>query len=81
MAGRVHHFGRFLKDRPEILSSGLTAGEGSRDILPEHPSGPNKLSCPSTSYIRISHLLDHPDLVQKKAGAFPSQPCPRSGYG
>ena len=70
MAGWVHHSGRFLKDRPEILSSGLTAGEGPWDIFPEHPSWANKLICPSTSYVRISHLLYDPDLVQKKAGAF-----------
>ena len=61
-----------LEDDPEVRASRVTAAERSRHVLPAEPSGANRLACPPSSYIRIPHLLGHPDLLQK-------QPGPRAG--
>ena len=52
-----------------------------RDILPAHPSGTNKLSWLSISYICISHLLYDADLLHKKAGTRTGKSGSRSGDG
>ncbi len=36
-----------------------------RDIFPHGKAGPNSDSCPSKSFVRISHLLYDPNLVSK----------------
>lgn len=70
-----------LQDNAEVLALRLSAGKGSGDVLPHKPSGTNKQSWPSISYIRISHLLHNPDLFHKKAGTLAGKSGARSGNG
>ena len=66
-----------FQDEPEVLPFREAAAEHAGDILPAEPSGANRLACPPSSYIRIPHLLCHPDLLQEQPG-----PCAgQSGAG
>ena len=67
----------FLEHRVE--GSALRAGKGAGDIFPDAESGPNSDTCPSTTFLCISHLLYDPDLLHKKAGALSGKTGPRPG--
>ena len=65
-----------FKDLPEVRARRFPsrfrvppAGEAARHVFPDGESGPNMDTCPSMTFVFISHLLDDPDLFHKKAGA------------
>ena len=49
-------------------------GEGSRDVFPEHVSWSYSVSCFTSLFVGISHLLYHSYLFHKESGAFSSKP-------
>ena len=51
-----------------------------RDIFPHHESGPNKLTCPASSYICIPHLLYQPYLFHKQAAPLSGKASPFPGH-
>ena len=46
-----------------------------RDVFPHEPSWANKVSWPFSSYVSVSHLLCHPNLLHKQAGTLTVQAC------
>ncbi len=61
-----------LEDLPEVRARCFpprfrvsSAGEASRHILPHGESGANMDTCPSMTFVFISHLLDDSDLLHK----------------
>lgn len=60
-----------LQDGPEVLP--LVTAEGEGHIFPDEKSGPNKLTCPSSSFICRSHLLHDTDLLHEQAGPLARQ--------
>ena len=76
-----------FKDLPEVRARRFPsrfrvppAGEAARHVFPDGESGPNMDTCPSMTFVFISHLLDDPDLFHKKAGAGAGQTGPRPGH-
>ena len=76
-----------LEDLPEVRARRFptrfrvpSAGEASGHVLPYGKSGANMDTCPSMTFVFISHLLDDPNLFHKKAGAFASQTSSRAGH-
>lgn len=70
--GAVDNSAYFRENCTEVLSIG--AGEGSGDVLPDHVSWSNSVSCPSVFCVMCSHLLDHSNLFHKEAGACALKP-------
>jgi hypothetical protein len=68
---------RFFEDGREIPS--FVAAESARDVFPHHESGANKLACPSSGSVMLSHLLYYPYLFYEKAGTRSSQAGPFTG--
>ena len=55
------------EEEEQILAGRLPAGICSRDILPDAPSGANRLSCLSSVSVCISQLLYYSDHLIKQA--------------
>lgn len=66
----------FLEDRLEILALGT--GESAGDIFPDTISWPNRLICPTTKPVCMSHLLYDSYLFHEESGALPGKSCPQS---
>ncbi len=63
-----------LQDDAEVLAGGSAwglAAECVPDVFPDEESWPNKFICPSSSFIRRSHLLHDTDLFHEQVGPRP----------
>jgi hypothetical protein len=76
---RLRDADRFFEYGREIPS--FVAAESARDVFPHHESGANKLACPSSGSVMLSHLLYYPYLFYEKAGTRSSQTGPFTGDG
>jgi hypothetical protein len=66
------------EDRLEVFSS--VAAEGPGDVLPDHVSRSNHVTCPSRSSVTFSHLLYYSDLLHEQTAAFAVKPGAFTSY-